>query len=514
MKPSLTNNTETHLKIFTTILLKSRYAILCLLVFSLMALHTLNAQWAGDFWEHSAVVRELTTHILHPHHPQLLLNAPHAFYSPYTLLVAFMARLFSLDAVTALSIMGLINLGLLFLGIKMFISAMVPEHQDAAAFYTLLLTLFLWGSDAWLFSGFFHIGNLESVLPYPSTFATALSLIALGLYPSQTGSKRKTGLLSIFLISVIILITHPISYIFLVVGLVSQTLASKSFAKSSILWIGGLLGLSLLAAVFWPYFPVLDFFLNEAKVYHSSNFPMYQSVLERTWPNLIALPLITHKIKTNWRHPILLMILVLSVIYLFGAITQNYSYGRVISFIVLLFQILVAEYLSSFEARLREKHPSNWLNQLAVPAVVTFLVVFLSFSPLKTTLDQAFLAPPSTVQPYQFLSEFTGQYDVVLSDIQISWYIPTFGGKVIAVDHPLAFVPDQDIRQSDLERFFDDEATLLEQQQIIEKYEADYLLLSKSNELNQQHLQELFVHDENIVYEDENFILISLKPDS
>ena len=514
MKPSLTNNAEKHLKTFITMLLKSRYSILCLLIFSVMALHTLNAQWVGDFWEHTAVVRELTTHLLHPRHPQLLLNVPHAFYSPYMLLVAFMARLFSLDAVTALSIMGLFNLILLLLGIKMFVSALVPEHQDTTAFYTLLLTLFLWGSDAWLFSGFFHIGNLGSVLPYPSTFATALSLIALGLYPSQIDSKRKTGLLAIFLISIIILITHPISYIFLAVGLVSQTVASKSFTKSSILWIGGLLGLSLLAAVFWPYFPVLDFFLNESRIYHSSNFPMYQNVLERIWPDLIAIPLMLHEIKTNWRKPLLVMIIALTGIYLLGDITQNYSYGRVISFIVLLFQILIAKYLSRLEEWLHKKHPSNWLKQLAVPVGAVLLTGFLSFSPLKTTLDHAFLVPSFAIQPYRFLSEFTGQYDVVLSDIQTSWYVPTFGGKVIAVDHPLAFVPDQDIRQSDLKRFFDGKATFREQQQIIKKYQADYLLFRKSDELDGQHLQELFIRDENVIYEDENFILISLKSGS
>jgi len=53
--------------------------------------HTRNQLWVEDFWEHSAVVRELSTHLLHPKHPQLLLDAPHPFYSPYAVMVALLA---------------------------------------------------------------------------------------------------------------------------------------------------------------------------------------------------------------------------------------------------------------------------------------------------------------------------------------------------------------------------------------------------------------------------------------
>jgi len=57
-----------------------RFYILALAILFLMIGHTINGQWVGDFWEHSAVVRELITHPLSPKHPQLSVDAPHAFF--------------------------------------------------------------------------------------------------------------------------------------------------------------------------------------------------------------------------------------------------------------------------------------------------------------------------------------------------------------------------------------------------------------------------------------------------
>jgi hypothetical protein len=57
-------------------LLKYRFFILCLILFCLMFFQTINGQWAGDFGEHSAVIRELATHPFSPKHPVLSLDAP------------------------------------------------------------------------------------------------------------------------------------------------------------------------------------------------------------------------------------------------------------------------------------------------------------------------------------------------------------------------------------------------------------------------------------------------------
>lgn len=496
----------------TSWLIKYRFPILCLLVFGVMCLHTRNGQWCGDFWEHSAVVRELATHILHPKHPQLLLDAPHASYSPYTVMVALFARTLHSNPITALSIMGLVNLGLLFLGLRLFVFSTVPKHRSATAFYTLLLTLFFWGSNAWSFSGFFHIGVLGYVLPYPSTFAAALTLIALGVNRLRIETKRQIWLGSIFLIAVTVLISHPITFLFLAVGLVSQSCAEKGSVPSQIVLVGSLLSLTFLVAAFWPYFPMLKLFMGELGVYHSSNKTMYRQVVSNIWPSLIGVPLIIASMRTNWRRPLVLMLVILSAIYVFGAISGKYSYGRVISYIVLLLHVTIAEHLAMFESKVHKIHPSRWFQRLIVPATVIVLALLLSLKPLRSTLAHALLKRPPTYKSYLFLSRFTCQYDVVLSEIKSSWIVPTLGGKVVAAHHPLAFVPDHDVRRSDLDRFFNGEAVFVERQQIIQKYKANYLLLRKSEGVSWQDLQQSFMPQGQVVFESDRFVLIALKP--
>ena len=171
------------MKFFLSDLLEySRFYILAFAILVLVIGHTINGQWAGDFWEHSAVVRELTSHPFSPKHPQLAVDAPHAFFSPYTLVVALTARSMKWDPVTALSVFGITNFLLLLAGLRLFISTLFPKNRSATLFYSLLFITMLWGKDAWEYSGFFHLKVLGYVLPYPSTFSMALTFITLPIY--------------------------------------------------------------------------------------------------------------------------------------------------------------------------------------------------------------------------------------------------------------------------------------------------------------------------------------------
>ena len=88
----------------------NRYTILSFLIILLMVSHLSNKIWTGDFWEHAAAVRELASNPIFPHHPMLLADKPHAFYSPYTLYVALFSRISKLGPITSLAIAGIINL--------------------------------------------------------------------------------------------------------------------------------------------------------------------------------------------------------------------------------------------------------------------------------------------------------------------------------------------------------------------------------------------------------------------
>jgi hypothetical protein len=62
---------------------KVRYLILSMLLLVVMSGQALYGEWIYDFWEHSAVVKELSVHPLYPSHHLFLVDKPHAFASPY-----------------------------------------------------------------------------------------------------------------------------------------------------------------------------------------------------------------------------------------------------------------------------------------------------------------------------------------------------------------------------------------------------------------------------------------------
>ncbi|MGA6970018.1 MAG: hypothetical protein WBY93_00190, partial [Candidatus Binatus sp.] len=72
-----------------------------------------------------------------------------------------------------------------------------------------------------------------------------------------------------------------------------------------------------------------------------------------------------------------------------------------------------------------------------------------------------------------------GPRDVVLSDIQTSWRIPSTRGRVVAALHYELFVPDQPQRTIDLNNFFssDNEA---ERDAVIRKYGVAWIVLNRN----------------------------------
>jgi hypothetical protein len=246
-------------------LLKYRFSVLCLILFCLMVFQTINGQWAGDFWEHSAVVRELATHSFSPKHPVLLLDAPHLYYSPYSLAIALVSRTTGLDTVTTLDMVGIANLVFFLFGLRLFVSSLFTENREATSFYALLFILFLWGMSQWSWSGFFNLLSLGYTLPYPSTFAASLIFMAFAMWIWLVKNGNTWWIIPITAASCAVLLTHPLSYIFLATGMVAITVAEQlRFPRA--LWLMTLVfAVSLLAAAAWPYYPFFTGLLSDSE---------------------------------------------------------------------------------------------------------------------------------------------------------------------------------------------------------------------------------------------------------
>jgi hypothetical protein len=113
---------------------------------------------------------------------------------------------------------------------------------------------------------------------------------------------------------------------------------------------------------------------------------------------------------------------------------------------------------------------------------------------------------------YHFLSEYVGQYDVVLTDLSTAWLVPAFGGKIVASRHPLYWIDDHEERRRAVSRFFGEATPLQARRRIIARYGAKFVLLdSRRVELTQRARDDLS-HLGSLVYEGKGMQLIALHP--
>ena len=499
------------------IIFQWKYLLLVLFLLGRYAVYSTNGLWTEDFWEHSAVVRELMTHPLHPLHPQLLIDEKHAFFTPYALLVATLGWILPLDAINSLAIFGLINFVLLSLGLRLFVSTFDTNRSSTVAFYTLILMLFLWGSNGWQFSGFYSFEGLNSVLPYPSTFALGLSFLGLTLHASQLDSYTLWKQILLVCICAVVLISHSLTAIFLIIGIGCQALTTPKVSKIELCKVAITIISAFSLTLIWPYFSMLRLMTGEGNVYNFANTPMYLEVIGRIWPTILLIPIIVVHALNKKNRSVSLMLICLIVIYAGGYLTKNYSYGRSIAFILILSNILLAQSIANLESYLSKKYTILIIWQ----TVIVFILLVIAGIWLRQNSNRILTIGNSVYigrtisseiiyKDLAFISTFTKQDDLVLADVEPSWIIPTLGGKVVATDHPLAFVSDWYLRKWQVMEFFNPETKAERRIEIYKKYEPNYLLLKKSAESNWMNILQQFRSEVKgmPIFENEKYVLI------
>jgi hypothetical protein len=510
------------LKAFIDQSFQHRYAILVLFLFAQFILYTSDGLWNGDFWEHSAVVRELMTHPMAPRHPQLVVDATHAFFSPYALLVGVVGRLLGLSSIEALALFGAINLLLLTFGLTRFASTIDRANSSGISFYALLFAMFLWGQEAWLFSGFYNAKIFNSVLPYPSTFALAMSFFVVSLQANEDAKLDILKLMVQVMLSALVLLTHPLTAIFLWVSLFAYV--GSNLSKQGRAWISLMLVTlgSLFLSSYWPYFSILQLMLSGGNAYHYANANMYQNVVSSIWPILAVLPLVIWQALVVQNRATCATILMLSVIYIYGFVSEKFAFGRSLSFILLLFNILLAQTVIELEVKLYAKrHLLNFLWRGLTTLILcacACLWMYKSHDRLLTLGNSVFkgraLSSENTYGDLKFLSKYANQEDLILADIEASWIIPTLSGKVVATKHPLAFVPDWFSRKTDVIDFFDINVDAARRIQLLERYNPQYILIRKTDKGTERIIFEQIAKNRwlQLIFETDKFILLRLQP--
>ena len=498
-----------------------RLSLITAILLIAFAIHATEAFWYGDFWEHSAAVVAVTAKTSPLAHPIFDLFAPHAFLSPYSLFISAISTITGLTPIDALALSGIVNFLALCLGLTFWIASITKSSVALSTFYALLTILFLWGVNPWGYSGFFHYRVIADVLPYPSTLSLALTLIALSANTLAVQQNSLFLKLVVFVLFWIVLLTHPLTSIFFASGLIAQL---WRFPKKQVLhqiFINSALGLLVICvAMLWPYYSIIELISGAGDVYHPENKSMYLDVLSRIWPTLVALPFAAWALKDRRGQSILLIILMLTGIYIYGGISEKYSFGRVISIIMILMQILIAIGLARLESSATARLPAL---RLIIPTVLFGSLLYLSMPWLIATSTRALTVansirlgrPISNQHSYKdllFLEKQVGANSVVLSDINTSWIVPSIRGKVVGALHPQAFVPDQKQRFDDVNTFFDAASNFEQQLAIAKKYRASFLLLNKQRTPHYQTLLQDFTTEGRgqVTHTSDKYILIKL----
>ena len=430
-----------------------RVEVLASAVLAVVLLHAAHGHWIGDFWEHSAVVRELMTHPAHPRHPLLLLDAPHAFANPYALVVAMLSRITGMSSVAGLTAAGLVNLLMLFVALRVFARRFAAAHATAVSFYLLLFMLLLWGEDPWEFSGFFHVNVLNHTLAYPSACAFWVSLLLLALNAKRIAEGRPRLLLLIAPMSAFVLLVHPPVFLFVATGLVAMTLDAPSRRAEMLTAVVALAG-AVIVALAWPYFPLWQLLTGGSAAFNANNAAMYAQPLLRTYPAIVGVPLLAIEARRTGRWSMAAWVAMLLGLYAFGFVSASYNYGRVIFFIVFLLQFEIARFVAQLESRLEERGMrGSWY---VVTAASLIACMLLSARSLLSAARDVLWATRSDAG-YGFLRRDVGQCDVMMADMRTGWIAASFGGKLVSAQHPLAFVSEgeQQARRADVRRFFD-----------------------------------------------------------
>lgn len=183
-------------------------AVLLLIVVLLLLIQRLP--WNGDLGLHAATIERLRADLLHPGSPQVDADTDSPYYSPWTVLLALVAKATGANSFTVLRIAALITLPLLLTGIRHFTRTL--STRRLAPPLAVLCLLLLWGPPLLAWSGFLELGSLALVISYPSTFVVALSFHFWALLTKalRTAASWK-AFLGLGLMWAVIMLSHQFS---------------------------------------------------------------------------------------------------------------------------------------------------------------------------------------------------------------------------------------------------------------------------------------------------------------
>lgn len=449
------------------------YLLCSLSLISVMAYLMSQGQWQGDFWEHAAVLNEWSKHLWQPNNPIIGGPTPHAFFSPYAFVLAFITWFGNLDIIVVLFGAGVFNCCFYCYSIAHLSKSLRPNRAYFLALILLLFILFFYGQAPWVWSGFYHFNALVFVLPYPSTFSMALSVLSISLAHRSLQQFDIKNTLWLGICTAIVALTHPTTGVFLFIALGLLFLVhlnrSEILAKQ---FLG--LGLGLLLICLWPYYPFLELIGGDTSDFHNDSHVLYQNLTARYWPLALSLIGLFFLRDKTMRHLLLLLFALLGIFSL-AKVFGMFGFSRLISTAQLVSHIATAYGL----VLLFDRYKKYRFIIFAGIGMACAVGVFFNTASFKET----YLMPSMKRDYNSFysLNSVVDEYDIIISDNNTSWMLPAFAGKVISSMHPLYWIPDIKARREALASFYEPNQTATLLLQKAHKYGVKFVLINEND---------------------------------
>jgi hypothetical protein len=491
-------------------LLRHRYLVLAIAVSTLCLIQTLNGQWSTDMWEHVAVVRGLIDDPFKVTDPLMLLD------TPYTVSLGLLGHLFGASAVTMLSIAAVANALLLVVALRLFVVEATGNQR--APFWALVFLLLLWGLSPYRFSGFFNLNSIGFVLPYPSAFATALALLTLAAALRGMRVARPPWFAAVAAGTATVVLVHPITGSWLAIALLAIAISRARVLRDWV-WLGGAGAVAFGLTLLWPYYSVFDL-VRDTNTYDPANQAMYRDVVPRLFPVVIGLWVIWRRLRVDRRDLLAVMLVGGLLIYTYGYVRGEYSYGRSLALIVLVLDVAAADGVGRLERGFRWARASRW-HRVGAVALGALLVLGLVES--RGGLVRMVPAPllPTAVRTsdqfaraddkYGFLEDRVGTDEVVIgTTVQDDQVIPAIAGKPLRPFWMAPVVPDIDARTSAQAEFLDPTTSAARRAEIAAKYKARFVLVHERGRRTTALVRALESGGARTVYNRNGFQLLAL----
>jgi hypothetical protein len=274
---------------------------------------------------------------------------------------------------------------------------------------------------------------------------------------------------------------------------------------------------TVLAALFWPYFPVVSTIFASGtfhKIAFAANWQAwYRNTAWKILPALFGLPFLVYQLfKRQFTYGSFGLVATASVYFFNYAVLHNSTLARYVIFIAFVCHVGIIQNLKYIERHMFHKYfVAGYLIILVFFAPPQLLQSAKRIGPLRDIVRGKPIGTHSNItafRQYSALRQYVGNFDVVMAPMQISWYLPgVIGCRVVGVMHSNPFMSDFFERKLATQRFFTDGGTVADRSNILSYYSVSHVLIPKANEA----VIADFIANLKLVHKDKDFALYSIK---